>query len=198
MHWGWIIRTAFSMRTGSSFLRCRAANLQPYDVFYDLGSGVGKLVLYLALLGNCSKAVGLEIGERRHADAMIALKRLIKRRLAVEEPLTTEVDFALRDISRERYHDVTVAFISNLLMERSITERTLKALLCCPPLRRVRFVNIRGSSLVSVYRRAIHGHEGRTSRLVDETSFIIMLAASMFLCKSENSPPMIIIHLSHS
>ena len=42
-----------------------ALDLGQGDVFYDLGCGVGKLVLYVALRGDASRSVGLEIGQRR-------------------------------------------------------------------------------------------------------------------------------------
>ncbi len=76
--------------------------MNPYDVFYDLGSGVGKLVLYMALSNLCAKAVGLEIGERRHFDACVAWKRLIKNRARAGETLSCVVDFQQKDISREK------------------------------------------------------------------------------------------------
>ena len=43
-----------------------ALRLGPGDVAYDLGSGAGKLVLYLALRGAVQRAAGIELGERRH------------------------------------------------------------------------------------------------------------------------------------
>ena len=42
-----------------------ALDLRPGDVFYDLGCGVGKLVLYVALRGDAQRSVGLEVGQRR-------------------------------------------------------------------------------------------------------------------------------------
>ena len=42
-----------------------ALDLRPGDVFYDLGCGVGKLVLYVALRGDAARSVGLEVGQRR-------------------------------------------------------------------------------------------------------------------------------------
>ncbi|CAD7940539.1 unnamed protein product [Amoebophrya sp. A120] len=58
-------------------------NLRPGDTFYDLGSGVGKLPLYVFLrtaaenLSQCS-SFGLEVGERRHDLACMARERLRK------------------------------------------------------------------------------------------------------------------------
>ena len=43
------------------------------DVFYDLGSGVGKVVLHTALCAPVKKAVGIELSKTRHHDALQAL-----------------------------------------------------------------------------------------------------------------------------
>lgn len=43
------------------------------DVLYDLGSGVGKVVLQTALLTPVKKAVGVELSTNRHQDAELAL-----------------------------------------------------------------------------------------------------------------------------
>lgn len=45
------------------------------DIFYDLGSGVGKVVLQTGLFTKAQKVVGVELSENRHEDAMAALKR---------------------------------------------------------------------------------------------------------------------------
>lgn len=50
-------------------------NLSTKDVFYDLGSGVGKVVLHAALATHVKKAVGVELSSTRHQDALEALKR---------------------------------------------------------------------------------------------------------------------------
>jgi hypothetical protein len=49
--------------------------LEPHDIFFDLGSGVGKVILYTALTTPIKKAVGIELSETRHQDALLALKR---------------------------------------------------------------------------------------------------------------------------
>lgn len=50
-------------------------NLGPTDVFFDLGSGVGKVILHTALTTPVKKAVGVELSQTRHHEAKAALKR---------------------------------------------------------------------------------------------------------------------------
>jgi hypothetical protein len=52
-------------------------NLSKQDIFYDLGSGVGKVVVQTALFSDVKKAVGIELSEQRHRDAQMALDRAI-------------------------------------------------------------------------------------------------------------------------
>lgn len=49
--------------------------LGPKDVFVDLGSGVGKVVLHAALKTEVKRAIGVELSTTRHHDALEALKR---------------------------------------------------------------------------------------------------------------------------
>lgn len=43
-----------------------ALRLQPRDVFVDLGSGVGKVVLVAGMRSNVGRAVGVELARERH------------------------------------------------------------------------------------------------------------------------------------
>lgn len=45
------------------------------DVLYDLGSGVGKVVLYAGLFSRVKKAIGVELSAVRHQESLLALKR---------------------------------------------------------------------------------------------------------------------------
>lgn len=53
----------------------RATRLGPGDVFVDLGSGVGKVVLQVALAVPGVRCIGIEIDGARHASACEALRR---------------------------------------------------------------------------------------------------------------------------
>eukprot|EP00931_Biecheleriopsis_adriatica_P068522 TRINITY_DN4246_c0_g1_i1.p1 TRINITY_DN4246_c0_g1~~TRINITY_DN4246_c0_g1_i1.p1 ORF type:complete len:328 (+),score=62.00 TRINITY_DN4246_c0_g1_i1:79-1062(+) len=124
-----------------------ALGLRKGDVFYDLGCGVGKLVLYVALRGEISRSVGLEVGERRHVLAEGACKQLsgeleIQRAGGISELPTLGAacaDFSvlLADISRQRYFDPTVVVLTNLCMDMGVQNRTVTCLLRCPSFRRL-------------------------------------------------------------
>lgn len=45
------------------------------DVFYDLGSGVGKVIIQTLLKTPVKRAVGVELSKTRHLDAKLAVKR---------------------------------------------------------------------------------------------------------------------------
>ena len=51
-------------------------NMRRDDILYDLGSGVGKFVLYAALRAACASVKGVEVGMKRHATAEKACARL--------------------------------------------------------------------------------------------------------------------------
>lgn len=53
-------------------------NLKEDDNFYDLGSGVGKFIIYASVNSNLKKAIGIELSSSRHDEANIALKRALE------------------------------------------------------------------------------------------------------------------------
>jgi SAM-dependent methyltransferase len=52
-------------------------NLKPEDSFYDLGSGVGKVVMQTALTTPVGRAFGVELSATRHLEAKLALARAL-------------------------------------------------------------------------------------------------------------------------
>lgn len=52
-----------------------ALKINEKDVLYDLGSGVGKVVLYAGLFTKVKQAIGIELSEARHQDSLRALLR---------------------------------------------------------------------------------------------------------------------------
>mmetsp|Transcript_147622 Transcript_147622/g.257467 ORF Transcript_147622/g.257467 Transcript_147622/m.257467 type:complete len:332 (+) Transcript_147622:153-1148(+) len=125
----------------------RALRLGRGDVFYDLGSGVGKMVLYVALRGEASRSVGLEVGEKRHrlaetACSCLASKLDLQRKgctsslpaLAVD---CTEFAVLLADITKHRYHDATVVMMANVCIGMGSQNRTMDSLMKCASLKRL-------------------------------------------------------------
>ena len=59
------------------------AGLGPDDVFYDLGSGRGTLVIHAALEARCRRCVGVELSRERHAIAKTVASRLSQLQVVV-------------------------------------------------------------------------------------------------------------------
>lgn len=71
------------------------------DVLFDLGSGVGKLILYAGLFTPVKKAIGVELSHQRHNDSLEALKRAHDFNTRLKERCHFEkADFMGIDISR--------------------------------------------------------------------------------------------------
>lgn len=113
-----------------------ALKLQPDDVFYDLGCGTGKLVLYVALRRQAAaqkgRCVGLEVGERRLQTA-----KMVCDRIETKLGHSPDVSMQLQDISRVRYSDASVVVLTNLCMDAGIVNRTVDNLLRCPSFKRI-------------------------------------------------------------
>lgn len=123
------------------------------DVFYDLGSGTGKLVLYVALRGEVASSSGLEVGERRHRLAEAACEKLRRELLRQAEgqgaiQSSSEdlpaLDSAVSsfcsvngDVRKCLYNDATVAVVCNLCMDQHVQNRAVKNLVECPAIRRI-------------------------------------------------------------
>jgi len=84
----------------------RATRLSADDVFVDLGSGVGKVVLQVALAVSGVRCIGIEIDGARHASACEALRRA--EALGVLEP--GRCAFRHGDIRRADLGNATVFF----------------------------------------------------------------------------------------
>ena len=77
-----------------------------HDVFYDLGSGMGKVVMQVAMTRKLAACVGIELVASRHRVACEVLAR------AREEGLlrTADVSFRNSDMLRARISDATIIY----------------------------------------------------------------------------------------
>lgn len=89
----------------------RLLNLTYKDVFYDLGSGMGKLVTYMYLTNPIKKSVGIEMIGQRYNVAQLALQRLQEDGLL--DP-GREIKFIHNNIRNENFSDATAIYISSL------------------------------------------------------------------------------------
>jgi len=82
--------------------------IRPTDkVFYDLGSGVGNVVIQAALSGKFKKTVGVEVVQERHTMSIEALKRG-----QTFLPSDTEVKFINGDFLSTDFSDADVIYIT--------------------------------------------------------------------------------------
>jgi len=87
----------------------------PDGVFYDLGSGKGKLCIQVSKETNFSKVIGIELYEERHLEAEELLKKS-----DVDNVSFIKDSFLNHDLS-----DATVILCSNEAMPREVTAKVL-------------------------------------------------------------------------
>ena len=81
------------------------------DVFYDLGSGAGRLVLQAALEWPCQRSVGIELAKSRHMVGKMALSR------ASREVRERAVLKCADMIACEGCEDATLVYVASLLFD---------------------------------------------------------------------------------
>ncbi|MDH5547454.1 MAG: hypothetical protein OEZ43_17885 [Gammaproteobacteria bacterium] len=80
--------------------------LGPDDVFYDLGSGVGKLVIQTAMCSPAKKIVGIEFSRQRIKMARMGLAEAKAQDLLE----CSQVKFVCSDLMRRNLNDATVIY----------------------------------------------------------------------------------------
>jgi len=84
-------------------------------VFYDLGSGLGKMVLHIGLQYNIKKSVGIELSKERHKAALT-----LKEKYA---PTNDKINFICKSFFDHDWSDATVIYIDNTMFDNKINER---------------------------------------------------------------------------
>lgn len=95
------------------------------DVFADLGSGVGRAVIYTYLTTPVKKSIGIELAKTRATIARQAMEKLKKMgKIDSARPLVfEEKDFLDTDLS-----DVTIAFINSVCYTDELLKKVLDKL----------------------------------------------------------------------
>jgi hypothetical protein len=111
-----------------------ALKLQAHDHLYDLGSGIGKFVLYSALRNNCASVTGVEVGLKRHHSAELACTNLEELLSAVEPSERRCAGFSavLGDIRLPLYRDATAIVLCNIMFDGTLNSAVLREVLRCP------------------------------------------------------------------
>eukprot|EP00747_Dinoflagellata_sp_TGD_P117734 gnl/TRDRNA2_/TRDRNA2_172668_c1_seq2.p1 gnl/TRDRNA2_/TRDRNA2_172668_c1~~gnl/TRDRNA2_/TRDRNA2_172668_c1_seq2.p1 ORF type:complete len:729 (-),score=98.32 gnl/TRDRNA2_/TRDRNA2_172668_c1_seq2:26-2212(-) len=99
-----------------------ALGLRSTDVFYDLGSGVGRLTLYVALRCEVFRSVGLEAAERRCSLAEEARGRLQEELGGAPQ---SQVSLLHGDPAEHPLPDATVVDFCNFGLAQDVVARTL-------------------------------------------------------------------------
>lgn len=81
------------------------------DVFFDLGSGDGRLVLCVALLTDARRSVGVELCPTRHSQAVVAKAEASRRGLLASRG---EVELCCVSMLEHALEDATLVFSYNL------------------------------------------------------------------------------------
>lgn len=85
-------------------------HLTAADVFYDLGCGVGKMVVQVYLDSPVKKAIGIELSSKRHSDAQ-RVKDLLLETEVLEAGRV--LDFHHADILNVNLSDATVLYLAS-------------------------------------------------------------------------------------
>tara|TARA_Y100000991_G_C21929498_1_gene330183 strand:+ start:112 stop:705 length:594 start_codon:yes stop_codon:yes gene_type:complete len=93
---------------------CKEINLNQHDIFYDLGSGSGKIVCYFALAKNIP-SIGIEIIDKRHNVANLIQSR-------INNPY---VNFLKGDIFDYNFNNGTIFYAYNLTWGHEINQKVI-------------------------------------------------------------------------
>jgi len=113
-------------------------------VFYDLGSGLGKMVLHIGLQYNVKKSVGIELSKERHKGAVETKEKYVKDNDKIE---FHNLSFFKYDMS-----DATVIYCDNTAIADDIGEEIYKII---------------PSGCLFLFKRRIVSINDKTSRLND-------------------------------
>jgi len=95
------------------------------DVFYDLGAGVGKLVVQVYLTTSAKRSVGIELSQTRWAIAESCRKKVVE-----DEHVTNGRDlvFLNQNIATASFSDATICFISGIAFPPSLIQTLMDRL----------------------------------------------------------------------
>jgi DNA replication protein DnaC len=80
------------------------------DVFYDLGSGTGKVCLQIALQEQIYSVKGIELSSTRHSHAINALKKIKSQNIN----LLSDIEFIEQDMTEVDLSDATIVYLNSV------------------------------------------------------------------------------------
>ncbi|MFA6066398.1 MAG: hypothetical protein WC707_04440 [Candidatus Babeliaceae bacterium] len=99
--------------------------LASYDIFYDLGSGIGKLAVQVALTTPAKKIVGVELSTTRHNTA-----RKIAKQIKKDHKLSKykKIAFENKNITEVSLKDATVIFMCSTCFSQELMQKIMRVL----------------------------------------------------------------------
>jgi SAM-dependent methyltransferase len=94
-------------------------------VFYDLGSGVGKVVVHVYLNSDVKKAAGIELCTQRFDNAMNVRNTMEQRGLIADNK---KIEFIDQDILKANINDATVVYMCSTCFDQNLMTNIMKKL----------------------------------------------------------------------
>lgn len=94
------------------------------DVFFDLGSGVGKVVLQTGLFTDAKKVVGVELSKTRHDDALLALKNASE----MDKKISSKVEFINDDLMNVDLSRASIIYTCSTAFSETFMKQIVKRL----------------------------------------------------------------------
>ena len=110
----------FTKKGVESYINYFKKNLTKDDVFYDLGSGLGKMVIHIGECTDVKKSVGIEFSNERHNIAVD-----IKRKYANRN---NRISLINGDILKRNLRDATIIYFDNTCYSNESCEDIFNAL----------------------------------------------------------------------
>eukprot|EP01089_Gocevia_fonbrunei_P020656 TRINITY_DN7744_c0_g1_i1.p1 TRINITY_DN7744_c0_g1~~TRINITY_DN7744_c0_g1_i1.p1 ORF type:complete len:253 (-),score=28.38 TRINITY_DN7744_c0_g1_i1:64-822(-) len=105
------------------------------DVFYDLGSGMGKVAIQFALQTDCMKCCGLELSQTRHSVAQLMVDVIIKKDPRFQPNLKKKLQFLNQDFLSASWKDATILYTCWTVFPKNIQMKMVDKAYKCPRLR---------------------------------------------------------------
>jgi hypothetical protein len=101
-------------------------NLKDSDVFYDLGCGVGKMVIHVYLGTPVKKSVGIELSSERATKAMTIQEKLKQDKSLIEEGRT--LAFYKESFLDSNLNDATVIYLASTCFSPDVMKQVTDTL----------------------------------------------------------------------
>jgi SAM-dependent methyltransferase len=106
-----------TQKSTNAIVNAFSSHFNENTVFYDLGCGLGKMVIHIGLQYNPKKSCGIEFSKER-TQAAIDMKDEVY-------PNNDNISFIIADILKCDYSDATVIYLDNTMFDDEITKKII-------------------------------------------------------------------------